>query len=125
MPRATPADRYELAHHAWEILVKVAKQPDWHTITYGKLAAELNKRTGRNLSGQHMHGPLTLIMDYCDRHTLPRLNDLAVSQARQWPSYEPEPGYNFATERKRVLAYPWHTHTVSPDDFAPPHQGSA
>ncbi len=65
MPRATRAGRYELARQAWEILVEVAEQPERGTITYGELAEELNARTGRNLTGQHMRGPLILITDYC------------------------------------------------------------
>ncbi len=63
MPRATPADRSDLARQAWEILVEVAEQSERGTITYGELAKELNARTGRNLTGQHMRGPLRLITD--------------------------------------------------------------
>lgn len=116
-------DAYDLAHQAWEILVEVAEQPQRRPITYGELATQLNARTGRGLTALHMSGPLALIMDYCDRHTLPRLNDLVVSKATGWPSYTPAKGYDFRAKRLEIFAHRWRDHTVGPNDFAPLQSG--
>ena len=107
--------KHDVTEQVWAILVRTAG--DRQTLTYTELAEQLRGESA-NIIARAVPQFLNPIQDYCDQHGLPRLNDLVVSKQRGWPSYDPGPGYDFATAREKVFAFDWTAIKVTMSDFA-------
>ena len=72
------ADRFELAHQTWPILIDAAKKR--RTLSYGEIADQLGYRGARPV-----RMPLWTIQDFCLEKRLPPLTSLVLNQKTRKP----------------------------------------